>query len=60
MTNTLNTKVAAAARIAVLAVVLSVAGVGFAAAAHATPGAPAPQTNEGMHGDPATAAPYWR
>ncbi len=61
MTNTLNTEVTAAARIAGLAVVLSVAGVGFAGAARAAPGAPAPHTNaDGMHGDPAAAAPYWR
>jgi predicted double-glycine peptidase len=61
MTNTVNTGVTVtirAARIAGLAVALSVAGVGFAGAAQ---GAPAPHTNmEGMHGDPAAAAPYWR
>ncbi|MGO9152065.1 C39 family peptidase [Mycobacterium sp.] len=61
MTNTSNTRVTAAARIAGLAVALSVAGVGFAGAAQAAPAAPAPHINaEGMHGDPAAAAPYWR
>jgi predicted double-glycine peptidase len=44
--------------IAGLAVALSVAGIGFAGAAQA---APAPHANvEGMHGDPAAAAPFWR
>jgi len=55
MTNT-NTRVAAAGRIAGLAVVLSLAAagsaVGFAAAAYAS--------RDGMHGEPAAAAPYWR
>jgi hypothetical protein len=64
MTNTLNTNVAAV-RIAGLAAVLSAAAaaslIGFAAAAHATPGNPSPHiNNDGMHGDPAAAAPYWR
>ena len=58
MTNTSNTKVTVAARIAGLAVAFSVAGIGFAGAAQA---APVPHTNvEGMHGDPGAAAPYWR
>ena len=47
MTSRLNTKIAA---VAVSAAVLS--AVGFAAPAHAT--------EDGMHGDPAAAAPYWR
>jgi predicted double-glycine peptidase len=50
-----RSKVAAAARIVVLAVVLSAGAgsmVGFAAVANAG--------REGMHGDPAAAAPYWR
>jgi predicted double-glycine peptidase len=61
MTNTVNTEVTVtirAARIAGLAIALSVAGIGFAGAAQA---APAPHANaEGMHGDPGAAAPYWR
>ena len=58
MTNTSNTKVTVAARIAGLAVAFSVAGIGFAGAAQA---APVPHTNvEGMHGDPGAGAPYWR
>jgi predicted double-glycine peptidase len=64
MTKSLNTQVAAAARIAGLAVALSFAGVGFASAAQAAPAAPsapAPHSNnDGMHGDPAAAAPFWR
>jgi len=44
--------------IAGLAVAFSVAAIGFAGAAQA---APAPHANaEGMHGDPAAAAPFWR
>ena len=44
--------------IAGLAFVFSVVAIGFAGAAEA---APAPHaTAEGMHGDPAAAAPYWR
>jgi hypothetical protein len=65
MITTSSSKVRTAARIAGLAAVLSAAAaasvVGFAGAAHATPGAPSPRTTEvGMHGDPAAAAPYWR
>jgi predicted double-glycine peptidase len=55
MTNTLSTKVAAAARIVGLAAVLSAAAgsaVAFAGAADAA--------GDGMHGDPAAAASYWR
>jgi predicted double-glycine peptidase len=63
MTNTSSTKVAAAARFAGHAVVVSavaaVSLVGFAGVAHAAPGAPS-TNNEEMHGDPAAAAPYWR
>ena len=55
MSNNARSKVAAAGRIVGLAVVLS-AGAGsmveFAAVANAG--------REGMHGDPAAAAPYWR
>lgn len=41
-----------------LAAMFSVAAIGFAGAAQA---APAPSANaEGMHGDPAAAAPFWR
>jgi predicted double-glycine peptidase len=44
--------------IAGLAVAFSVAAIGFAGVAQA---APAPHANaEGMHGDPAAAAPFWR
>lgn len=54
-----------AARIVGLASVLSAAVgsmVAFAGSADAAPSAPAPHTNrqEGMHGDPNAAAPYWR
>ena len=62
MLNTLNAKVTStftAACVVGLAVLLSVAGVGFGGAAQAAPAAPAPHT-DGMHGDPAAAAPYWR
>jgi predicted double-glycine peptidase len=55
MINTLSTRVGAAARIAGPVVVLSVAAplvVAFAGAAHAA--------RDGMHGEPAAAAPYWR
>ncbi|WP_068187743.1 C39 family peptidase [Mycobacterium sp. UM_CSW] len=58
MSNT-RTRLTDAARIVGLAAVLSAAAgsmVGFAGTADA---APAP-THEGMHGDPAAAAPYWR
>jgi hypothetical protein len=65
MGNALSIKAAAAARITGLAVVLGAAAaavIGFAGAAHASPGLPAPHTNahDGMHGNPAAAAPYWR
>src|SRR5271156_323728 len=54
MTNALSTKVAAA----VLSAAAATSVVGFAAAAHAAPS----YTNSqgGMHGDPAAAAPFWR
>jgi hypothetical protein len=61
MTNP-RTIVAKAARVVGLAAVLSAAGgsmVAFAARADAAPGAPVPR-HEGMHGNPAAAAPYWR
>ncbi len=55
--NASNT-ITAAVRIAGLAVAFGIAGVGLAGAAHA---APAPHAaGEGMHGDPAAAAPFWR
>jgi predicted double-glycine peptidase len=57
-----RTRVAHAARIIGLAAVLSAAAgsmVAFAGAADAAPAAPSPR-HEGMHGDPAAAAPYWR
>ena len=55
MSNTTRTRFAKAARMAALAVVLSAAAgsvVAFAGAADAA--------RDGMHGDPAAAAPYWR
>ena len=61
MTNTSSTRVAKMGRIAGLTAALSAAAsaamVGFAGAAHA---APSSSTADGMHGDPAAAAPYWR
>ncbi len=60
MTSTSRTTVAKMGCIAGLAAALNAAAaasmVGFAGAAHA---APAPNA-DGMHGDPAAAAPYWR
>ncbi|WP_025734961.1 hypothetical protein [Mycobacterium genavense] len=59
MARTLTTKVAAAALLWATAATSAFAG---AAAAHATPGPPAPDADHevGMYGDPAAAAPYWR
>ncbi len=63
MTKSASTRVAAAARIAKRTVVVSAAAavsvVGFAGVAYAAPGAP-DTSNEGMHGNPAAAAPFWR
>ena len=61
MTNTLGAKAAAAARIVRFAGAVSTAAaslIGFSALVHAAPS----YTNSqgGMHGDPAAAAPYWR
>jgi predicted double-glycine peptidase len=58
MTNT-RTAVAGAARIVGLAAVLSAAVGSMVAFAGTADAAPAPR-HEGMHGDPAAAAPYWR
>jgi predicted double-glycine peptidase len=58
MSNT-RTMVANAARIAGLAAVLSAAVGSMVALAGTADAAPSPR-NEGMHGDPAAAAPYWR
>ncbi|MGA7051377.1 MAG: C39 family peptidase [Mycobacterium sp.] len=54
MTNVLSTRVAAA----VLSAAAAASTVGFAGATHAAPS----NTNSqgGMHGDPAAAAPFWR
>jgi predicted double-glycine peptidase len=63
LTNPSSPRVATAGRIAGLTAMLSAAAVasvvGFAGAAHAAPGTPNTNT-DGMHGDPAAAAPYWR
>jgi hypothetical protein len=59
MTNTLSAKAAAAARIVGFAGGAAAASlIGFSAVAHAAPS----YTNSqgGMHGNPAAAAPYWR
>ncbi|WAC91954.1 C39 family peptidase [Mycobacterium sp. Aquia_213] len=51
------------ARVGVFAALLTAAAAGWAggiAGVHAAPGAPAPHTDPGMHGDPDAAAPYWR
>jgi hypothetical protein len=64
MHSTPTTKVAATARLGVLAVLVgaavAAAVIGSDGLAHAAPKAPSPNTNSGMHGDPAAAAPYWR
>lgn len=60
MTNTSSTGVAKMGRIAGLTAALSAASaamIGFAGAAHT---APSSSTADGMHGDAAAAAPYWR
>ncbi|MEM6106641.1 hypothetical protein AAHS21_10305 [Mycobacterium sp. 050272] len=59
MARTLTTRVAAAALLWATAAATSVA---WAAAAHATPGPPAPDADHeaGMYGDPAAAAGHWR
>ena len=61
MTSTSSTRVAKMGRIAGLTAALSAAAaaamVGFDGAAHA---APSSSTADGMHGNPAAAAPYWR
>lgn len=54
-----RTKVAGAARIVALAAVLSAAVGSMVAFAARADAAPSPR-HEGMHGDPAAAAPYWR
>jgi hypothetical protein len=56
MTRTPGAPAARNATMTVMAAAMAVAAVGFAGAAHA---APDPQNN-GMHGDPAAAAPFWR
>ncbi|OBI50513.1 C39 family peptidase [Mycobacterium sp. E796] len=58
MSNT-RTRLTDAARIVGLAAVLSAAAGSMVAFAGTADAAPAP-TLEGMHGDPAAAAPYWR
>lgn len=58
MRNT-RTRVTGAARIVGLAVVLSAAAGSVVAFAGTADAAPTPR-HEGMHGDPAAAAPYWR
>ena len=58
MSNT-RTMVAGAARIVGLAAVLSAAVGSMVAFAGTADAAPTPR-HEGMHGDPAAAAPYWR
>jgi predicted double-glycine peptidase len=57
--NNTGTMVANAARIAGLAAVLSAAVGSMVAFAGTADAAPSPR-HEGMHGDPAAAAPYWR
>jgi Peptidase_C39 like family len=64
MHSTPTTNVATTARLGVLAVLVgaavAAAVIGSDGPAHAAPKAPAPNTNSGMHGDPAAAAAYWR
>ena len=64
MHSTPMTNVAATARLGVLAALVgaavAAAVIGSGGPAHAAPKAPSPNTNSGMHGDPAAAAPYWR
>ena len=63
MHSTPTTNVATTARLGVLAVLVgaavAAAVIGSDGPAHAAPKAPAPNTNSGMHGDPAAAAAYW-
>jgi hypothetical protein len=64
MHSTPTTNIATTARLGVLAVLVgaavAAAVIGSDGPAHAAPKAPAPNTNSGMHGDPAVAAAYWR
>jgi hypothetical protein len=65
VTGTFSTKIAAAARTAKHAALLGAATaasvLGFAGAAHSGPPAgPEDSPVDGMYGDPAAAAPYWR
>lgn len=63
MARTPTTKVAAALQVAALiCATAATSSITWAAAAHATPGPPAPDADHevGMYGDPAAAAPYWR
>jgi hypothetical protein len=66
MTSTLRAKVAAAARIVLIAALVCEAAaaslVALAAPVHAETGTPVADADHelGMHGDPAAAAPYWR
>jgi hypothetical protein len=64
MHSTPATNIATTARLGVLAVLVgaavAAAVIGSDGPAHAAPKAPAPNTNSGMHGDPAAAAAYWR
>jgi hypothetical protein len=65
MANTAPTGGAAAARLGILAALVSAAVAaaaffGSTCTAHSQPKAPAPAVKPGMHGDPAAAAPYWR
>lgn len=63
MARTPTTKIAAAVHVAALiCATAATSSITWAAAAHATPGPPAPDADHGVgiYGDPAAAAPYWR
>jgi hypothetical protein len=63
MIDTAPNRIATTASLGLLAALVTAAvaaTIGPIGAAHSLPKAPAPNSDSGMHGDPAAAAPYWR
>ena len=64
MTDTAPKSMATTAGLGLLATLVTAAfaaaTIGSIGMAHSLPKAPAPNSDSGMHGDPAAAAPYWR
>ncbi|SPM39919.1 Papain-like cysteine protease AvrRpt2 [Mycobacterium numidiamassiliense] len=64
MTNTSTNRIATTASLGLTAALVTAAVaagvIGSAGTAHSLPRAPTPNSDSGMHGDPAAAASYWR